>query len=785
MAFIFVALVFLCACKSTKLVPQGKHLLIKNQIKSSDAKNNVLNKLSSSLNDDKAIYIKHKPNRKILGSIRFYLSTYNFATSVKNPYKNDSFRWRKYLREIGEAPTILDTLKVGRSEENLRNYLLSQGYFNCDISSKIIYRKKKAKVIYYINTSTVFLIDGISLSADDANIDKLLNDTLDKTYLIKNKPLEIDNIGKERNRLSSILRNKGYYNFTKDFIDFELDTLKRKIDTTWRPYRVRVNIGVSNKNDEERFVPKTIKTIIVNFENDIETQENKPYIIYDNINMAFNGYPLKPYIIAKNITLRPGDLFKQNELENTYNKLSELPIFKFIDITFKTNSLDSIYGLDIILVLKTSFRKSYSIEPQGLASQLNRIQNVNYSNSYGIANNLTFTNKNAFKNAEQLDITSNTRIEAPFAKSISGNGFDFDNRSIQQGLNFSLLIPRSAFLTGMEKWKHVKSIKTNLNASFLYEFNPDYVRRILPLTYQYQIRSTRTNWFLNLAEISFSRNTLSNSVNLNKRKDSAFIQRLFANNMVASSGLNFIFSNKATTTSKSSIYIRGNVIEFGGNMHRVIRRLADKTKDADTAYKLLGVNFFQYAKSEIDARCSTILDENSSTAIRLNIGVAYPYGNQKILPFDKLFFIGGANSLRAWRPRTIGPGSYIDSSQSFSLDRAGDFIFQANAEYRFDFIKPLELAIFLDAGNVWLSRNNQFTDAKKILQPKNFLSDMALNSGIGVRVDFSFFLFRLDWGWQLHNPEKPTKDAWVIKDFAQNKYFSKYAVLNFGIGYPF
>ncbi len=785
-----VAIVFLCSCKSTKLVPQGKYLLVKNEIKSFDSSNNIINKLSNSLNNDKAVYIKHKPNRKILGTFRFYLSTYNFGTSVKNPYKNDKKKWRRYLREIGEAPVILDTIKVKRSEENLRNYLLSKGYLNCDISSKIIYRKKKAKVVYYINPKKVYLIRDVKLFADDAEIDKLLNDTLDKCLLTKEQALDIELIGKERNRLTNVLRNAGYYDFSKDYFDFELDTLKSKYDTLWKPNYVKINIGVSNKSDDERFLPKIIKAVFVNFENDAETHVSAPAISYNQLNIAFNGYPLKPYIIGKSITIRPGDLFKQIELENTYNKLSELPIFKFIDISYKPSKTDSLQGLDMFIALKTSYRKSYAIEPQGLTSQLNRIQNTTTnSNSFGLANNISFTNKNAFKNAEQLDISSSTRLEAPFYRNQTTKKFVYDNEtySFQQSVNFSLSIPRSSFLHFLEiKYpNNIKSIKTNFNASLIYEDNPEYFRRIIPITYQYQIATKKLNWFLNLVEISYSKNDLKEDVDLKGRTDSAFIRRLFSNNIVTSTGISFIYNNKAFTNSKTSFYIRANAIEFGGNIHRLIRRIEDKNFQKSNSYQLFGIDYFQYSKSEVDAKCSTIIDENYSTALRLNIGIAYPYGNQKVLPFDKLFFIGGSNSLRAWRPRTIGPGSYTDNGSSFRIDRAGDIIVQGSAEVRFDLIKPLEAALFVDAGNVWLSRNNAFTDPRKVLSAKNFLNDMAIGTGAGLRIDFSFFLFRLDYGIQMHNPEKDKNSAWVIREFAQNNYFSKYGVLNFGIGYPF
>jgi outer membrane protein assembly factor BamA len=261
---------------------------------------------------------------------------------------------------------------------------------------------------------------------------------------------------------------------------------------------------------------------------------------------------------------------------------------------------------------------------------------------------------------------------------------------------------------------------------------------------------------------------------------------LFNNNLITSSGLNVLYTNKNYAKGKTHYFIRSNIIEFAGNTHRAIRKLFDTENKSDTSYKLWNVNYYNYIKSEIDVRCSTVLDENNSTVIRVNAGVAYPYGNERVTPFDKLFFIGGANSLRAWRPRTIGPGSYSESSKNFRIDRAGDLIIQANAEYRFDLIhNKIEGAFFFDAGNVWLIRNTNNVDPLKLFKFQTFFPQIAANTGVGMRFDFQFFLFRLDWGMQVHNPEKPAGEKFVISEFARNKYFTKYSILNFGIGYPF
>lgn len=772
-------MLFFSSCKSTKIVPQDQHLLVKNKIKTKESSNNILNKLITSIDNNQSMYIKHKPNRRIFILGQFYLKLYNFGSSKKKPYKNETKAWRRYFRRIGEAPVILDSNEVNKSELNIQKYFFNKGFLNAEVTSTIKYKRKKAYVTYYVNPSNPYLIHQVNFFADDGEIDKLLNTRSKESMLLKDNNLDIDLLSKERNRINTLLRNSGYYDFSKDFIDFELDTIKHQ-------NKVTINISVSNKIDGSLFVKKKIKQVYVNFENDEETQYITTPVLYKDFYFSFNGYPIKPFVIAKYISIHKDSMFNQIDLENTYARLSELPIFKFIEITYKNDSKDSLNSLNAFITLRTNTRQTLSIEPQGIISQLNRIQNTNFgSTSYGLANSLIWSNRNIFHNAELLEVSANTRIESQIFRDPNNKSkWFYSNFAVQQSLNISLIIPKSSLLKPIENWNSIKSIKTIFNVSYLYEYNPDFVRKILPLTYQYQINSRRFNWFLNLAEISFSRNNLS--INLDGRDDSAFIKRIFQNNLITSTGLNMIYTDKNRTISRTFFFVRANLLEFGGNLHRIGRRILDSEKRQDTSYQILKVNYFQYARSEVDARCSTKINDRSSAAFRFNIGAIYPYGNMKEVAFDKLFFIGGANSLRGWRPRTIGPGSYTSTSNNFRIDRAGDLIMQSSLEYRFDLIqKRLEGAFFADAGNVFIMRNINGIDPSRLFKFSSFYKDIGANGGIGLRIDFQFFLFRLDYGFQIHNPELDPSEKWVIKEFAKNQYFAKYGMLNFGIGYPF
>ncbi|MBC7426768.1 MAG: BamA/TamA family outer membrane protein [Bacteroidia bacterium] len=785
-----MSIVLFSGCKLTKLVPKDKYLLESNKIK-------IVN--SNEKFPDLAKNIRHKPNRKILGLFKFHLGVYRMGYSLKHPEKNVShnrkddvkhkYLLRKYLREkIGEPPAILDTIDVSHSANNLRNYLFNNGYYNANVIYTIKYNehKRKGYVTYIVDPGQVYKTSAIALSADDADIDMLLNDTLNNTLIREGKGLTVEGIDEERARLALVLRNKGYFDFTKEYIDFELDTI---IATK----TVKVLITVANRNDTLRFEQKRINRVTVFFDNDEETKRDQKVQLHKNTYFYFNGFPVKPEIIWRNIAIKPDSLFTQTDLEATYTRLSDVSIVKFVDIQFTPAEGDTLNRLNVIIKVRTGFRQSYSIEPQALLSQVNRITNTfgSSTSTYGVANALVYTHKNLFRNTEQFNLTATTRAEFQAFIDTSKKLTLLKYAAFKQSISASLLLPKTRFLKVLEKNKSIISIKTNINLNYQYEYNIDFTRKILSSSYIYQIQYRKTLYYFDLLDVSFSRNNLAANLfdRLKGRSDSAFVALLFADNLITSTSLKFIYSNKATVKGKSYWYIKANALEVGGIVHRGIRRALDteKSSSEDTSYKLLDVNYYEYVKSEIDIRLNTIINARTSSVFRINAGFGFPFGNQHSLPFDKLFFIGGSNSLRAWRPRTIGPGAYSDPTKSFRVDRSGDIIIQGNAELRFDLIgHGLEGAVFVDAGNIWNLRTKKVIRATdEIFDFRTFIPELAVNTGVGLRFDFQFFMIRLDWGIQVRNPEKSAGERYVIKDIRTKGWLNNYSIVNLGVGYPF
>jgi outer membrane protein assembly factor BamA len=247
----------------------------------------------------------------------------------------------------------------------------------------------------------------------------------------------------------------------------------------------------------------------------------------------------------------------------------------------------------------------------------------------------------------------------------------------------------------------------------------------------------------------------------------------------------FVYNNRNEAAGGNYWYIRANLLETSGNIHRLLRRTFDTERLPDTSYQALGVRYFQYLRSEFDIRYNLKFDENNAAVFRTSFGLGLPYGNNSVLPFDRRFFTGGSNSLRAWRPRRVGPGSFVDSSGGLLFDRSGELLLQANAEYRFALLRNfLEGALFLDAGNVWnLKHKGQLLPG--LFQGNTFLGEVALNTGLGLRFDFSFFMIRFDWGIPLRDPSEKPENRWIIRQAASPGFIREHTALTLGIGYPF
>jgi outer membrane protein assembly factor BamA len=759
-------------CHLRRLVPEKEYLLVRNHIE-------VKNKPRDF--PEVSSQVLHRPNKRIVfGVFPFYLWLHKKGTNFRKPEKSESVAWRKKLREdIGEAPVLLDTSLAALSARNLSKFLFNQGYFNNCVNYDWSGKRRKAQVHYRIDPGRRFTLGRIVLDCKDTQLQRILLPELESPHFRTGKPMIFEALDAERNRIAKALRNQGYFSFTRDNIRFELDTAEARAD---------VKVQISNMADGSRHKARVIRSVFYEMVTS-EMYEGSDTLVSPAGSSFYllHGYPLKPTILDRNNFLKPGELYSQDLHEHTYSSLVETDLFRLVEISFGQPVSGGLRdSMDMRIVMRTSTRQAYAIEPQGIYSpQGSSGTNVNAGNvsSYGLAGNLNFTNRNLMQRGEKFNVNLLGSVEAIINSDAASPSVVY---GFQAGGNASLLLPRAVFVDRYITNRNLHKVNTLLNLAYQYENNPSFVRKSLPASITYQTIRKNLNWYYTPLEISFNRNRLDPEFRLRLGTvDSLLVARIFTDHLLTASRFGFVYNNRNTRKGDHWWFVRANLFETSGNLHRLVRTALDPGRNRDTAYRLLGVNYFQYLRSELDVRYNIEFDENNSAVFRLSSGIGLPYGNTSVLPFDKRFFAGGSNSLRAWRPRRVGPGTFSDTSAGLLFDRSGELLFLANVEYRFQVLKKLlEGAIFLDAGNVWnINRSSQLLPG--VFSGRSMFSEMAINTGLGFRFDFQFFLMRFDWGIPLRDPAEPLASRWVIGKITAPGFIRNYTALTLGIGYPF
>ncbi len=778
----FYAILYLClpafllllSCNPARKLADGQHLMSSYQVKVDTRKID-----SGELEN----IVKQKPNKAILriGNnryIRFHLWFYNFANNGKTrKYKN----WLKNV--IGEEPVILDTMLTKKSTAQLKLYLIKKGYFNAAVKDTTTYKKKQSWVTYHIKAGLPYHFRNYAIQITDTAIYRLVLADTAKALIRKGLVYDESLIEKERERITTLLRNNGYFYFQKEYIHFDADSGLQSRE---------VDLIAGIKNPEKRMADSD--SIIEGSHQ--KYRLNKVYILpdynpkmknrifsdtsnYNQFTFLYNPKLMfRRSILTRPFFLYPGDYYKQQNVEETYKLMGNLRAFRYTNVNFVESSTDSFPNrLDAFLQLSPSPRQSFSVSAEGTYN----------SGNFGISGNLIYQNKNVFKGAEIFEIKLKGGLEV---QNISADDNTSTGEVITQSLNpfnifqigpeFSLNFPRIIFpLPERIRMRNIKP-KTTLSFSYNYQRRPEYVGTIANFTYNYNwkpfkqkyIRLTFTPSEINFVKVFLDdefRTRLQNSGNPISLKR---YEPLFVNSIQ----FNLVYNDQESTQKRNFSYFRFDV-ETGGNIPTLYNQLAGTEQLEDGTYEKFGIRYAQYWKTNADYRYYKRTGVLSKLVARTFIGFGQPYGNSKVLPFVKSFYGGGVNDIRAWRTRRLGPGSIPDSLES-KIDQTGDMKIEFNLEYRYNVYKYLNAATFLDAGNIWLLKKDPTAPGANF-EFNRMIPDMALGGGFGLRFDFSFFVIRLDAAYPLYDPAI-SGDRWLIKN-PQLKEIT----INFGVGYPF
>ena len=751
-------------CNSTKYVPEGKYMLNKVEIRSD---NEQVSK------EDLKVHVKQKGNLRIFGFLKFHLGLYNLSSPKR---END------WLKRIGEAPVIYEEYLTQRSIDKINVYLRNKGYYNAVIIDSLIYHPDKPKVdqLYRIITGKPYTIRKVEYDVADIQVKNLIvRDSAN--YLIRPGHIfDVDVLNAEQDRITRLMKNRGYYLFNENLISFAADTLSsnKQVDLFVRIEDANPETSTFEPHQKFRinryFVNSSFKPIYIQQEAPLleDTLKSMNYSFLYNEKLNY-----RPDLFKDLNRIADSTYFCLENVEKTYRSLNQLRQFKVININF--SEFDSVPAAGERM-LNCNFQLS-PLPRQGISLD---IEGTNSSGNFGVAGNLNIQHRNAFKGAEIFDIQLRGAMERQ--QTISGSNLDFNTREL--GLETGLTLPK--FLSPFKNFRYFsfQIPQTKLSIGYNYQHRPDYTRTISTLRFGYRWKSSEyITQTLNLFDFNFVNLSEFNEEFINSIKD-FYIKSSFTDHLISATNYSWIFNNQKQNTASNYRYVKVN-LESAGNIlglySGVINK--DKTIKTDTEpneqvkyYEVLNTRFAQYFKTDFEYRYGHYFDEYNSVVGRAFVGIGIPYGNFDVLPFEKKYFTGGANGIRAWQVRTLGPGSYVAPKSSYP-NQLSDIKLEANMEYRFHLLMMLEGALFLDAGNIWAINSKDNRDGA-VFKLNNFYNQVAVGTGFGLRFDFTYFLFRFDVGMKLRDPSLEEGRRWIPGNY---KIDADKFNLSFAIGYPF
>jgi outer membrane protein assembly factor BamA len=764
---------FLIACNPVRFVPDGDYLLRKNTL-SIDT--------TSIAKDGLEVLIKQQPNKKLLGIFYPYVWFYETGSRGK---ENGLKRW---LKEIGEAPAKLDTALTHRSRNQMDLYMKKHGFFNAQVIDSTSIDHRYAHVRYVIKTGTPYVLGKIDFSTKDTMLSGLVTTIASSTTLKKGNLYDEELFEKERERITGYLKSMGYYSFSKNYITFKADSSlgSHTVNLVIFLNRVNENQITGEKQDPQYHHPYHFRNIYIQPDFDPKNPEAsipRDTVAYQDLSfLSANGSrTIKEKTIANCLFFRRDDLFNQQEINYSYQRIQNLNVFKYINMNFKEVPRDSVqkdYLLDGYLLMSTMARQDFTIETDA----------TNTGGNLGLGGSFGYRNKNLFRGAEMFEFRIRGGVQSlpNFTDStIEKKLFFFNTYQIGPEITIQLkkfLLPEF-ILHSMTKNLRRMNPRTVMTSGYDLQDRPDYRRSILKLSLGYTWRTNeRKSFAFSPVDINsvYVKKSTAFQAQLDSLRDPK-LQYSYDTHLISAMHFTYVFSNQRTPNS-NFLYARAN-FETAGLLLNGLARTFDFPKDAEGIYHLAGIPYAEYVKPELDISYHHVMRRSHTVVYRLYTGVGIPYANSKALPFEKSFFAGGANSMRAWVAYTLGPGSYVNNQ---GIEQSGDIKLESNLEVRSHLLSfmgtsTIESALFADIGNIW-TLNADVVRPGAQFQFDTFSKQLAIGSGLGLRFNFNFFILRLDMAVKVLDPGLEKNQKWV---YSNQKFMLKDITPNLAIGYPF
>ncbi len=760
---IFVCLLILASCSATKYVPDNSYLLDEVII-------NVDNKNIKP--SDLRPYLRQTPNSKWFNLFKTQLYVYGFSG-------RDSSKWmNRFLKKVGDAPVIYNESETQRSAQEIEKAVRNMGFMSAEVTqSTHSKKKKKIKINYNITAGKPYIIESFGQDIQDSIIENyLLKDSANS--LIKEGMLfDINILDNERQRISNYLQQNGYYKFNKEYISYSADTIQGsdKVDLIMhiKPYKT-----LSSSSD----IHPQYKINKINFITEYDVLQSSSLNNIDiNDSIQYKGIPfyfkdklyIKPKLLVDNLTIHPGNLYNERQVQKMYNFLGRLNALKYSNIRFFETTVNDSTMLNCYIMLTKSKHKSVSFELEG----------TNSAGDLGAAASVSFQHRNLFHGSETFMIKLRGAYEA-----ITGlQGVYSNNNYIEYGAETSINFPKFLFPFLSSNFKRKIRATTEFGLQYNYQVRPEFARTVASASWSYKwVQKQKHQHRFDLLDIGYLYLPwISDKFRedyIDKGQNHIF-EYNYKNRLIARMGYSYHYNSLGSsltnnTIATNSYSIRFN-IESAGNILYAISKAAKIHKNSDGEYAILGIPFAQYVKGELDFAQNISIDERNSIAYHAGIGIAVPYGNAKTIPFEKQYFAGGANSVRGWAVRELGPGSFPGDGNL--LNQSGDIRLGANIEYRSKLFWILQGALFIDAGNIWTIREYA-NQPGGVFKFNKFYKQIAIAYGIGLRFDLNFFVLRFDGGMKALNPAfESGKERWPLI----HPNFKRDFAFHFAVGYPF
>lgn len=757
-------LTIFASCSLRKHIPEDKMLL----------KNNVVEINSKDVDfsrSDISPYISQSATPNLLG---FMPETWIYY-KTENKTNKKFYKWIN--KTIGEKPVYFSNDLKEKSVSQISKYLNDIGYFNSGISTEIKNKRGIGKVIYGIYPAQPYIVDSITYMISDTTIYRYVKEIEKELPVQKGDIYNAFDLDDERDMISEYLKNKGYYYFTKDYIFMEIDTnfhvrkanINVRIDNVLNPITQKMEPHKRYFINDIYIYPKG--TSLSGLDIDTVTHTFKFGRRYrdENFKFIFSGDPKIRFKTFDNMVhIHTGFPYNLRSVTQTYKSLNNLKIYNMTNIDFEPveSENDSINLLNCNIILNRTKVNFYSLQIEG----------TNSSGDLGILGSFTYRNRNIFKGSEIFNISVKAGTQAQSVLDDAGNTSLFNTKEF--GIEGSLFFPK--FLSPIKFKNFAKEYqpRTTLTTGYNIQSRPIYLRQITTLTFGY-------NWMSNQYEQHIFTPITLNSVKVEptpsfeeilEQETNQRIKDQYTSHLIFGLDYTYIYNNQNVRFLKDFFYFKVN-IQSSGNLLSAFNNTG-LIKNVDNYHEIFGIRYAQYIRFALDFRYFHYTYGENQIATRFMLGAGIPYGNSNDMPFEKSFYAGGTNGMRGWQFRELGPGTFSNPDK-LNIERIGDIQLEFNLEYRFPIYGILKGAVFTDIGNIWTMKESE-TFVGGEFHFDTFYKQLAADAGVGLRLDISFLLFRLDVAAPMVNPAYPEGQRWRISKLQFNDF-----ILNFGLGYPF